>query len=692
MGLPERRRKPRLTVDERERAIRYAASFARGDRLAFGGLSQLFAGGHKAAGVPPEWYGALARELAAVGLLKQRTYPPSGLKILAKCVGYYLWFAVAAVESDRGDEAGCREVLDGIVAFLGHERLHEFDFERLQPRAPETSARFDLRVVQRLVGEYLGNEEPFVQTIRSLVRQGRTSEASQRIKEWPRAQHGLLPFQELGQVFNQLADRTDLQPAVDFALWREGNGYPLNQRDWAILLKAARANEDRERLAQVVQLAEPMADSADDVLTQELLCAYDRLGLPAKAITLFTTAQARGLSLNKYHYTAMISVATQQGDLSAAAEHFYQARRLDPADGLPYTAMITAYGRTGQAGRAREIFALMRSAGCLPDVRHYAGLAGAYAQAGEVGRAREVFHEMVAAGFTPQTGHYNLLIKVYGRTGRIDEARETFDEMQAAGVRPDTYSFGALLSAYSQGGRGAEAQELFDRMAAAQVTPDAYHYGVVINAHGQAGRPEQAHAAYDRMVAAGHAPDAYHYGAVVNAYGQAGRPDEADELLHRWVMDATLSAVDRTYLYNLAIKAYSYSDRLTDVNRLKDEMLAQGLTIDQFTLGSIARTYERAGVMGNEDFAPPGPGGRTVEGIGDALRGCDSRVESCDRPHRRFTTPTGQLPRPRRPRRGAGRVRTAPAGRVGTRRPHPGLPGVDPGPERHGDFPNCRNR
>jgi hypothetical protein len=146
--------------DERHRALEHAIAFARGRRQELDNLRQLVPTGGKDAGLPPRWYGELAGELVGLGLLDGPHYPPGELKILAKVLGYYLWCALAAAESDRGNEPGCRRVLDGIVSYLGLPRLQNFDFNQLQPRQGDTFRPFELTVLVRCLEPHLAASAP----------------------------------------------------------------------------------------------------------------------------------------------------------------------------------------------------------------------------------------------------------------------------------------------------------------------------------------------------------------------------------------------------------------------------------------------------------------------------------------------------------------------------------------------------
>jgi len=66
-------------------------------------------------------------------------------------------------------------------------------------------------------------------------------------------------------------------------------------------------------------------------------------------------------------------------------------------------------------------------------------------RAGLVGRAKEIFRSMAAEhGVQPGVEHYGCLVDVLGRAGRLREALAVVRSMP---MRPDSYVLGALLSA-----------------------------------------------------------------------------------------------------------------------------------------------------------------------------------------------------------------------------------------------------
>jgi pentatricopeptide repeat protein len=624
--------------EERWQAIRAAVGYVQRSTRDMAALEKLFSGGIREAGVSPSWYAELAGELAGAGALDGPAFPSPRLERIARLVGYYLWLALAATESDRGNENGCRRVLARVARDFGQSRIENFDFDRLQPRKTDPIPPFDLTVLRKVLADYTSAGRGLLQEMRDLVRAGKVAQAAQRMKDWPQAKYGKLPSCDLAAVFNGLVADQAVPALMDFVTWRHGNGYPLTAWDWKMLLEVVRHGADADQLARAARLAEEEVEAPDAPLVQELLCAYDQLEQPDKAIQAFQAAQAQNLPLDAFHYTTMIGVAARKGDSEAAQRYFHLARQAAPDDVRPWSSLIQGYAQMGQPEHAREVFEHMRQEGVVPDSDHYAAVLKAYVQAEQLEQARKLFDRMREAGVAPGVYHFNLMIKAYSQAGQPSQARDLFDQMQDSGIQPDVYTWNSLINAYGQAGWARQAQELFDQMPQTGVTPNIHHYGALINAYAQAGLARQAQEVFDRLPAAGFMPNAYHYGALINAYAQAGlarqaqevfnrmpaagispnihhygalinahsqaeRPEEAETILKACLATLELSPVDRTFLYNLVIKAYSKLDRLADATRLKDEMLLQGVPIDRFTLGSINNSSVRTGLLQDERLA-----------------------------------------------------------------------------------------
>ena len=87
----------------------------------------------------------------------------------------------------------------------------------------------------------------------------------------------------------------------------------------------------------------------------------------------------------------------------------------------------------------------MLAEGVRPNEVTFICVLTACGRAGLVGRAKEVFRSMAAVhGMEPGVEHYGCLVDVLGRVGQLADALEAVRSMP---MRPDSYVLGALLNA-----------------------------------------------------------------------------------------------------------------------------------------------------------------------------------------------------------------------------------------------------
>ncbi|PUZ78392.1 hypothetical protein GQ55_1G449100 [Panicum hallii var. hallii] len=142
--------------------------------------------------------------------------------------------------------------------------------------------------------------------------------------------------------------------------------------------------------------------------------------------------------------TALIDMYAKCGSLDAARQVF-AAATTEQRDVFAYTAMISGLSDHGRCQEAMELFGKMQAEGVRPNEVTFICVLTACGRAGLVGRAKEIFRSMAAEhGVQPGVEHYGCLVDVLGRAGRLREALAVVRSMP---MRPDSYVLGALLSA-----------------------------------------------------------------------------------------------------------------------------------------------------------------------------------------------------------------------------------------------------
>ncbi|KAF0934547.1 hypothetical protein E2562_025642 [Oryza meyeriana var. granulata] len=140
--------------------------------------------------------------------------------------------------------------------------------------------------------------------------------------------------------------------------------------------------------------------------------------------------------------TALVDMYAKCGSLETARQVF---AGMAERDVFAYTAMISGLSDHGRCMEAIELFGRMQEQGVRPNEVTFICVLSACGRAGLVGRAREIFGSMSTAyGMEPGVEHYGSLVDVLGRAGMVEEA---LDVVRGMPMRPDSYVLGALLNA-----------------------------------------------------------------------------------------------------------------------------------------------------------------------------------------------------------------------------------------------------
>ncbi|KAL5208318.1 hypothetical protein ABZP36_032753 [Zizania latifolia] len=158
--------------------------------------------------------------------------------------------------------------------------------------------------------------------------------------------------------------------------------------------------------------------------------------------------------------TALVDMYAKCGSLEMARQVF---AGMAERDVFAYTAMISGLSDHGRCREAIELFGRMQAEGVRPNEVTFICVLSACGRAGLVGCAREIFASMTTAyGMDPGVEHYGSLVDVLGRAGLVEESLDVVREMP---MRPDSYVLGALLNACAARGDTEAGKKVADWLA-----------------------------------------------------------------------------------------------------------------------------------------------------------------------------------------------------------------------------------
>eukprot|EP00747_Dinoflagellata_sp_TGD_P220815 gnl/TRDRNA2_/TRDRNA2_92733_c0_seq1.p1 gnl/TRDRNA2_/TRDRNA2_92733_c0~~gnl/TRDRNA2_/TRDRNA2_92733_c0_seq1.p1 ORF type:complete len:397 (-),score=61.90 gnl/TRDRNA2_/TRDRNA2_92733_c0_seq1:80-1270(-) len=193
---------------------------------------------------------------------------------------------------------------------------------------------------------------------------------------------------------------------------------------------------------------------------------------------------------NVISYSTMIDLCRRRRQTIEAEEIFAEMQQAGVEPSLiTYRSMILVYSMTDQSSRALEVFESIRekvvAASTVSKQMTYLAVMSAFARSGDYAKTRELFTEMVEANVPPDHTHFNSLIASCARGCLEDTAQAIFDLMPQWGLTPRLEDYAILMSCYRH--NLIRLKELLADMRSHGISPTGKVYRDLIEAHVHAG-------------------------------------------------------------------------------------------------------------------------------------------------------------------------------------------------------------
>ncbi|XP_031260829.1 pentatricopeptide repeat-containing protein At5g40410, mitochondrial [Pistacia vera] len=237
------------------------------------------------------------------------------------------------------------------------------------------------------------------------------------------------------------------------------------------------------RLFNLMRRAEIKPDQATMLA---LLQGYEDLGIGKLADMVHGFMLRCGLIANVTISTALLSLYSKLGRLSASREVFREMINLDK---VAWTAMLAAYAVHGRGREAIEFFELMVKKDVVPDHVTFTHLLSACGHSGLVNEGKDYFKDMSEVyGIEPRLDHYSCMVDLLGRSGLLSDA---YDLIKGMPMEPNSGVWGALLGACRVYGNIELGKEAADRLFALDPS-DSRNYIMLSNIYSAAGLWKEA--------------------------------------------------------------------------------------------------------------------------------------------------------------------------------------------------------
>ncbi|XP_022987264.1 pentatricopeptide repeat-containing protein At5g56310 [Cucurbita maxima] len=236
-----------------------------------------------------------------------------------------------------------------------------------------------------------------------------------------------------------------------------------------------------------------LVDYKDVALWNAMVAGYVKVAELNSARKVFDKMPQR----NVISWTALIAGYAQTNRPDAAIELFrkMQLEKVEP-DEIAMLAVLSACADLGALELGEWIHNYIEKHSLCRIVPLYNALIDMYAKSGNIGRALEVFENMKHKSVIT----WSTMIAAMALHGLGGQAIDMFLRMEKARVRPNEVTFIAILSACSHVGMVDVGRYYFNRMQSVyKIQPRIEHYGCMIDLLARAGYLQEAQKLFQDM-------------------------------------------------------------------------------------------------------------------------------------------------------------------------------------------------
>ncbi|KAL9228862.1 hypothetical protein vseg_004396 [Gypsophila vaccaria] len=308
----------------------------------------------------------------------------------------------------------------------------------------------------------------------------------------------------------------------------------------------------------------------DEVTWNSLIYGYSLNGHLNNALSVLDEMTKFGIKSNVISWTALISGSSQNGKYEEAFNLFRQmVEQAVKPNSVTVTSLLQASAGMSWLLKGREIHCWCIRNGVDADVSVATALIQMYIKSGSLKTAFDVFCKIK----NRNVATWNCMITGFAVHNRGKEGIMLFDQMRSMGILPDAITFTALLSCCKNSGLLDEGWRFFDSMKEHyNIDPTIEHFSCMIDLLGKAGYLDEA---WDFIQTMPVKPDASVWGSLL----QSCR-------VHNSLMLGKIAAKNLFKLepsnsanYVILMNLYSMSNNWEDVDRIREQMLAQGVKI-----------------------------------------------------------------------------------------------------------------
>lgn len=228
----------------------------------------------------------------------------------------------------------------------------------------------------------------------------------------------------------------------------------------------------------------------------------------------------------------------------------------------------------------------------------YSTMIKGFVNARQPDRVVSLYEEMCSRAIPPNAITYNTILNAFAQCKAMHRVPELLQAMREAEprVEPDLITYSTIIKGYCANGDVDKALELLQVMKAdARLTPDEVTYNSLLNGCAKQQRLEAAVELVSDMTEAGVPASNFTLSILVKLLGRRKLLDQAFE---------TVAAISKQYAFGVNVEVYTCLVQACFNNQqpsralaLHEQMLSEGLRLDEKAYTSLLRGFLRAGSL-----------------------------------------------------------------------------------------------
>ncbi|KAG8740277.1 hypothetical protein FRC10_004532 [Ceratobasidium sp. 414] len=250
---------------------------------------------------------------------------------------------------------------------------------------------------------------------------------------------------------------------------------------------------------------------------------------------------ARNSSDRKTHYRLRMRLAAAMGDAAMAEDVYNLMNQLQLADQIDQVLLLQADAVHGNKERAVARFNELFPPGsgkstAKPNIYHYSAVISAFARSGDEAGASQWIKRMAKSGIVPDAPLYNMILRTFALRNDITSVAGVLKRMQKLGIKRDERTITTLVSMYARRGDPESAERVIrNALAMPGFSPDRKLLNSLLSAHINAASWQGVIRVFDWMVS-------------MKSFNLRPEIDTMNNVLKAYVyMGAPFSAVSRTF-------------------------------------------------------------------------------------------------------------------------------------------------